>query len=462
MDYLPLFLDLRDQPCLVVGGGEVALRKIQSLVRSQASVTVIAPLIEEEIKTLVSQHNGQLIEREFSDKDLGAYRLIVAATDDSVVNERVSSLAKAAGSLVNVVDQPDLSNCIMPAVIDRDPIVVAISSGGKAPVLARQLRANIESLVPAEYGKLASLAGRFRAQVKRKIDDIRHRRRFWEGIFHGPAGELSLRGQHDAAEKLIEKTLNNFDANEHKGEVFLVGAGPGDPDLLTFRALRLMQQADIVLYDRLVSDGIMDLVRKDATRVYVGKRRTDHAVPQENINELLVKYAKEGNRVLRLKGGDPFIFGRGGEEIEELAAHNIPFQVVPGITAASGCASYSGIPLTHRDHAQSVRFITGHLKNGRTNLDFASLVEPNQTLVFYMGLLGLAEICAGLIQHGRDANTPAALIEKGTTSEQRVLISTLEELPDVVANKDVSAPTLLIIGGVVTLHNKLKWFSTTQ
>ena len=336
--------------------------------------------------------------------------------------------------------------------------MIAISSGGETPVLARLVRAQLETVIPASYGKLAQVASQWRDRIKARFNDGDSRRKFWEKILQGPAAELMMNGQEDAANQLISDELASDQSGLTQGEVYLVGGGPGDPELLTLRALRLMQQADVVLYDRLVSAGVMELVRRDAERIYVGKRRNEHAMEQENINQLLVDLAKQGKRVLRLKGGDPFIFGRGGEEIELLAQNNIPFQVVPGITAASGCAAYAGIPLTHRDYAQSVRFVTGHLKADDTNLSWPELANPSQTLVFYMGLVGLREICASLVAHGRSATTPVALIEKGTTQDQRVLISDLNSIADVVAANDVHAPTLFIVGEVVKLHDSLKWF----
>ncbi len=335
--------------------------------------------------------------------------------------------------------------------------MIAISSGGEAPVLARMVRAKLETLIPNSYGRLAQLASRWRERVKRSFSE-ENRRRFWEKVLQGPIAELVFSGQDEQAEKAIAEDLANPDYVDTQGEVYLVGGGPGDPELLTLKALRLMQQADVVLYDRLVSPEVMELVRRDADRIYVGKRRSEHHMRQENINELLLKLAQEGKRVLRLKGGDPFIFGRGGEEIDLLASHQIPFQVVPGITAASGCAAYAGIPLTHRDHSQSVRFITGHLKTDNPNLTWPELALPGQTLVFYMSLVGLEDICQTLIRNGRGADTPVALVEKGTTQEQRVLIGTLADMPQIVAQSDVHGPTLLIVGEVVRLHHDLSWF----
>lgn len=459
MDYFPLFLDLRQQPCLVVGGGDIALRKTQALIRAQASVILVAPHVRDDLENLLESNNAVIHYREFKDSDVTDKKLVIAATDDEQINEAVSLAAKQLNILVNVVDSPNLSTAIMPSIVDRNPIIVAISSAGKAPILARQARAKIETLLPAAYGELAALAGQFRDRVKNTIKNLGDRRYFWESILEGLPAERFMRGDKNGAKELIEKQIESFDQRENVGEVYLVGAGPGDPDLLTFKALRLMQQADIVLYDRLVSPGVMDLVRRDADKVYVGKRRSDHAVPQTSINQLLVDHAKQGKRVLRLKGGDPFIFGRGGEEIETLSEHNIPFQIVPGITAASGCASYAGIPLTHRDHAQSVRFITGHLQSDESNLYFPELLDPKQTLVFYMGLVGLPKICAKLIEHGRDPATPAALVEKGTTSLQRVITGSILNLPDKIASHEVSAPTLVIIGDVVKLQDKLAWFN---
>lgn len=459
MDYFPVFLDLRNRLCLLVGGGDIATRKGRLLSKAGARLRIVAPQISAELRDLVAQGNGELHEREYAASDLNDCVIVIAATDIDTLNAQVSTDAKARNLPVNVVDSPALCTYITPAIIDRSPLVIAVSSGGEAPVLARLIRAKLETLIPASYGRLAQLASNWRDRVKTRFADGDSRRRFWEKILQGPAAELVLNGQDATAENMIATEIARDDQALTQGEVYLVGGGPGDPELLTLRALRLMQQADVVLYDRLVSDGVMELVRRDAERIYVGKRRSEHAMQQENINQLLVDLAKEGKRVLRLKGGDPFIFGRGGEEIELLAQNNIPFQVVPGITAASGCSAYAGIPLTHRDYAQSVRFVTGHLKSDSTNLQWPELANPTQTLVFYMGLVGLKEICESLIGHGRSPQTPVALIEKGTTQEQRVLIADLNSIADVVAANDVHAPTLFIVGEVVKLHDSLKWFN---
>lgn len=461
MDYLPLFHKLHGAQVLVVGGGEIALRKARLLADAGAALRVVAPEVDGQLAAMAREGGGEVQVRGYQASDLDGCRLVIAATDDPALNAQVSADAQLRSLPVNVVDAPALCTVIFPAIVDRSPLVVAVSSGGDAPVLARLIRARLEAWIPAAYGELAGLAARFRHKVKTLYPDVNQRRGFWETVFQGPIAERQLAGQGAEAERLLQAMVDGAPVQQG-GEVYLVGAGPGDPDLLTFRALRLMQQADVVLYDRLVAPAIIDMCRRDAERIYVGKRRAEHSVPQEQINRLLVELARQGKRVLRLKGGDPFIFGRGGEEIEELAEEGIPFQVVPGITAASGCSSYAGIPLTHRDHAQSVRFITGHLKDGSSNLPWSDLVAPAQTLVFYMGLVGLPTICAELIRHGRAASTPAALIQQGTTRNQRVFVGTLADLPDLVARHEVHAPTLVIVGEVVQLRDKLAWFEGAQ
>jgi len=370
MDYLPIFLKVRERPCLVVGGGKVAARKVALLLRAGARVTVVSPQSCAEVASQTAGSNVTCVERTFQPADIGGMVLAIAATDDVAVNRQVYELATQQGIPVNVVDNPALCSFIVPSIIDRSPVQVAVSTGGASPVLARLLRARLESFIPSAYGRLARLVDEYRQRVKLRFPGAGQRRYFWESILQGRVAELLFAGQEDKAraalQEAIDDTSENYDSG---GEVYLVGAGPGDPDLITFRALRLMQQADVVVYDRLVAQPILDMVRRDADLIYAGKERDKHTLSQESINELLVRLAKEGKRVLRLKGGDPFIFGRGGEEIETLAQEGIPFQVVPGITAASGCASYAGIPLTHRDHAQSCIFVTGHLKDGSVNLD---------------------------------------------------------------------------------------------
>ena len=457
MDFLPIFLDVREQPCLVVGGGAVAARKCSLLLRAGARVTVLAPKLSAAFDADLAAARIAHRAAPFREEDLEGISVAIAATSDDAVNRAVAAAARARRIPVNVVDQPALCSFILPSIIERAPLIVAVSSGGTSPVLARLLRARLESLIPAGYGRLAALAGAFRDRVKARFKP-QERRRFWERVLQGPIAELVFSGRDAEARQALQSALEDTRLAFGGGEVSLVGAGPGDPDLLTFRALRLMQQADVVVYDRLVSRPVLDLVRLEAERIYAGKERAQHTLPQEDINHLLVRLAREGKRVVRLKGGDPFIFGRGGEEIDTLAAEGIPFQVVPGITAAAGCASYAGIPLTHRDFAQSVVFVTGHLQNGSMDLNWAALAQPRQTIVFYMGLVGIEVLCRELSAHGLPAATPAALIQQGTTPQQRVLTGTLESLPAIVRRSGVKAPTLIIIGEVVTLRERLKWF----
>lgn len=458
MEFFPVFLRISEQPCLLIGGGDVAARKAALLQRAGGRVTIVAPDLGPQCRALVEQGNAQHRNKSFSEDDLDGMRLVIAATDDRAVNERIAAACRARHIPVNVVDNPDLCTFVLPSIIDRSPVIVAVSTGGASPVLARLLRARLETMIPAAYGKLADLVGRYRTPVKQKFQRPQERRKFWEKVLQGPIAEMVFAGRHAQAETALEKSLNASATDTALGEVYLVGAGPGDPDLLTFRALRLMQQCDVVLYDRLVAPPILDLVRREAERLYVGKKAAYHSVRQHDINETLVKLAKQGKRVLRLKGGDPFIFGRGGEEIATLAQEGIPFQVVPGITAASGCAAYAGIPLTHRDYAQSVVFVTGHRKDDTVHLNWTELVQPQQTVVIYMGLLGLDDICAGLIEHGMSPAMPAALIEQGTTPQQRVIVSTVKDLPQRAATNEFHGPTLVIVGEVVKLHESLGWF----
>lgn len=458
MDYLPIFLDLKQQTCLVVGGGSVATRKTKLLLKAQAKVTIVSPELTDALNVLVQQGEVSWTQSLFTPAHISNQRLIIAATDDEKVNQSVHEVAQKKNILTNLTDNPDDSDFIFASVLDRSPIIVAVSSGGESPVLARNLRARLETLIPPSYSKLGELMGKYRYAVKQKFGELRQRRQFWDNVLSGPVADHVLAGREAVAEQILQQQLADEAKTIDTGEVFLVGAGPGDPELLTFKALRLMQQADIVFYDRLVSKEILALVRKEAELVYVGKQRAWHAVRQEEINNLLLKHAQQGKRVLRLKGGDPFIFGRGGEEIDTLAEHNIPFQVVPGITAASGCASYAGIPLTHRDYAQSCIFVTGQLKEGELNLNWPVLVKPRQTVVVYMGLAGLPQLSQQLQQHGMSADMPAALVQQGTTENQKVWLSTIAELPRLAEREKPIAPTLLIIGEVTKLHDKLSWF----
>lgn len=457
MDVLPIALKLRGQRCLLVGGGQIARRKARLLLSAGAILDVLSPEILPDLHDDVSKSGGEhRAECYPCALDLCRYRLVIAATDNAAVNAQVFDDCEALNVLVNSVDDPPHCRFIVPAIIDRSPLLVSITSNGNAPVLARQLRTKIESLVPAQYGELAKFSGDWRPQVKALITEPDTRRIFWENLYAGHIGEKILSGQRELADQLMPQAMQDWQTP--KGEVYLVGAGPGDPDLLTFKALRLMQQADVVVYDRLVSKPIMDLVRRDAERIYVGKACADHAVPQEGINALLVRLAQEGKRVCRLKGGDPFIFGRGGEEIEQLFAAGVAFQVVPGVTAAAGCGAYAGIPLTHRDYAQSVRFLTGHLKAGSPELPWPELVYEHQTLVLYMGLVGLERITQQLIAHGLRPDMPVALVSKGTTPDQQVLIGTVADIASKVAGSTIAAPTITIIGEVVKLRDRLRWF----
>lgn len=456
MDIFPISLKLQQQPCLIVGGGAIAYRKAVLLAKAGAIIHVVAPAIEAKLLQLVHSTQGQYLQAPFSlDMPLRHYRLVIAATNDKMVNIQVFKCCEAENILVNSVD--DLPHCrfMVPAIVDRSPLVLSIASNGTSPVLSRQIRTQLESIIPHGMGKLAEFSGKWRAAVKAKIINPDERRIFWEDLYASPLKEQVFNDNMAEADRLIEQALMQW--QKPKGEVYLVGAGPGDPELLTLKALRLMQQADVVIYDRLVSPAILELCRRDADKVYVGKARSNHSVPQEGINALLVEYAGKGKRVCRLKGGDPFIFGRGGEEIQELFAAGVTFQVVPGITAASGCAAYAGIPLTHRDYAQSVRFLTGHLKEGSPELPWQELVYPNQTLVLYMGLVGLEKICAQLIAHGQHPDMPVALISKGTTPEQKVVVGTLADIADKVTQHHIQAPTLTIIGEVVSLRDQLQW-----
>jgi uroporphyrin-III C-methyltransferase/precorrin-2 dehydrogenase/sirohydrochlorin ferrochelatase len=455
MDFLPIFLNVKGKQCLVVGGGEVAHRKASVLVEAGAKVTVVAPALED---TFASLHGIKYVAECFQTMHLDGVVLVIAATNDNSVNQQVSQQAQMRNIPVNVVDDPELCSFIMPAILDRSPLMVAFSSGGASPVLTRMLRGKLETMIPQNYSRLAAFAERFRLLVKQRVTNPAKRRIFWETALEGVVAEKVLAGDESSAETMLQQMLGNED-NIKRGEVYLVGAGPGDPDLLTFRALRLMQKADVVVYDNLVSKPILEMTRRDATRIYVGKKRDDHVMPQEKINELLVRLAKEGKRVLRLKGGDPFIFGRGGEEIETLAEHGILFQVVPGITAASGVSAYAGIPLTHRDYAQSCIFVTGHLKDGSMNLDWDALARPKQTIVVYMGLHGLETLCSELVGHGMPDSTPAAIVQQGTTKNQRVITGTLATLPAIAQREKLHAPTLIIVGGVVKLREKLAWFN---
>ena len=457
MKFLPIFLDLADKKCVVVGGGEVAQRKAKLLLRASAKVNIISVEFTQSLRELSDSH-CTLIEQAFTPNHLAGAALIVAATDSATTNKEVAKIATELNIPVNVVDMPELCSCIMPALIDRSPVVIAVSTGGNSPVLTRKIKELVEVALPNNVGLLSQLMGSWRNKVKKRYTSFGSRLNFWEQILESEVPDLVFKNRYEEAEKRIGEYLEKNNVTRGQGEVYLVGAGPGDPDLLTLRALRLMYQADIVLYDRLVSKEILEKVRPDSELISVGKSGTSHTVEQGKINDMLISFSKEGKKVLRLKGGDPFIFGRGGEEIEELAKEGIPFQIVPGITAASGCGSYAGIPLTHRDCAQSVRFLAGHMKDGKLKLDWKNLVSSQETLVFYMGLLSINTICEKLIKHGMDSSTPIAAIEHGTTRNQRVIVSKLREISSVLDKGNFESPTLLIIGDVVTLRERLSWY----
>ena len=459
MKFLPLFHRAEGQRWLVVGGGQVALRRARTVRKTGAIVDVIAPEVDGRLAQLVADCDGRCLQREFAVENLSErYHSVIAATDDATVNALVAREAKARHIPVNVADNQSLCDFIFSSVIDREPLTIAVSNSGQSPILSRLLKQQIEMFIPTAYGRLADLFGRYRRPVNELIPDNARRTEFWEAVLQGGVAEAVFSGQQEDAAQLLEQALRRRDDVEKKGEVYLIGAGPGDPDLLTLRAFRLIQKAEVVIYDRLVSDGVMALIKDDVTKIYVGKQCSDHSVPQEGINQLLVDYAKQGKRIARLKGGDPFVFGRGGEEIETLAEQQIPFQVVPGITAANGCSSYAGIPLTHRDYAQSVQFITGQQKDGKVELPWEEYVREDKTLVFYMGLNSRRHICEQLMAHGVKPDMPVALVEKGTTQEQRVFISSVSQLEERLADEGVSSPALLIVGRVVQLGDKLKWF----
>jgi uroporphyrin-III C-methyltransferase/precorrin-2 dehydrogenase/sirohydrochlorin ferrochelatase len=458
MKYFPIFLDTTDLTCLVVGAGEVAARKVELLLKTSAHITVVAPWVCGTVQRFAKEEKIQLIVRPYIESDMTDKQIVFVATDDSELNKQIHDQARMQKILVNVVDNTPLCQFITPSIVDRSPIIIAMSSGGVAPVLLRYLRQKLESVIPQKVSLLGLFSEKFRESVKKRFKSVTERRYFWEDVLDGDIAENVLQGNEQVAEQKFLEKLNAPDASKTVGEVYLVGAGPGDPDLLTFRALRLMQKADVVVYDRLVSPEILELVRRDAEKIYVGKAKSKHTIPQDQINELLAKEALAGNRVVRLKGGDPFIFGRGGEELETLIEHGISFQVVPGITAACGAASYAGIPLTHRDHAKSVVFATGHLQDNSINLNWKGLAQPDQTIVFYMGLTGLPIICEQLVKHGLSPTTPIAMVQSATTPQQKVVTGTLEDIQQKAEAAQIKPPALIIVGSVVSLHKKLNWF----
>jgi uroporphyrin-III C-methyltransferase/precorrin-2 dehydrogenase/sirohydrochlorin ferrochelatase len=457
MESFPVFVNLKEKPVTIIGGGDIALRKVKLLIKAGPKITVISRVVSKDLKALLKKHDQKVIIKSFQESDLKTPMLIIAATNSTRTNKRISTYAQQNNILINVVDQPKLCTFTMGSIVERDSLVISISSGGRAPVLVRNIREKIETLLPQSYSELVRFSGSLRSVVKNKIQSGMKRRIFWEEFFKSDYIQNFILTPKKLNLRVFNKILLSM-KNKKTGEVYLVGAGPGERDLLTIRALHLMQKCDVCIYDNLVSKDVLELVRRDADLVYAGKKKDQHTLSQDKINSLLIKFAKQGKRVLRLKGGDPFIFGRGGEEIESLMKYKIPFQVVPGITAASGVASYSGIPLTHRDHAQSCLFLTGHLKDGVIDFDWPKLIIENQTLVVYMGLLSLNELVDNLVQHGMKKKMPIAIIESGTTSKQRVVTGVLSNIKSKVSKSKIKSPALIIIGTVVTLRGKLNWF----
>ena len=463
MRYFPTFFDLRDKPCLVVGGGEAALCKIRLLLKAGAQIRAVAPKAHPEIEDLAAQGAIEIQSSGFVAGDLRGQTLAIVASGDDALDARVAGAARSAGVPVNVVDRPHLSSFTVPALIDRDPVVVAVSTGGTAPVLGRKLRAQIEALLPARLGHLAELAERFRDAVKATRPGAAARRAFWESFFESPAAEDALAGRDAAARDKALTLVNRAPRDTGTlGSVAIVGAGPGDPDLLTLRAAEHLQRADVIVYDKLVGPEVLDRARRDAERIYVGKSRGHHAKTQDQINALLLRLSRAGKRVVRLKGGDPFVFGRGGEELEFLRRRGVAVQVVPGITAAVACGAAAGIPLTHRGDAAAVTFVTGHGKDGEPDLDWQALASARHTLVVYMGVATAPRTAARLIEHGLPASTPIAVIENGTRPDERVLTGRLDELARVIRDQAVSGPAVIVIGEVARRAESAKIFAAPQ
>lgn len=451
MAYFPLFADSSSLRCLVVGGGSVAYRKLQVLVRFDVRCTVIAPIISREIQEFSSEF-VDIVEREFKKSYLTHCNLVVIATDNQELNKSISDLCHTRNIPVNVVDNEIQSSFIFPAIIDRDPVTIAISSGGSSPTLARRLRTNIEAIIPNSIGNLATYLKKKREELT-SSSIVGSKKEFWDRVLDSALPELIAKNREGKADELFDELAHDVGTG---GFVSLVGAGPGDPDLLTLKALHAMQRADVVYYDNLVSEGVLDVVRRDARKIYVGKKRAFKNVRQEEISRMLLVDARKGLRVVRLKGGDPMLFGRGGEETSALLAENVDFEVIPGITAALGCAAYAGIPLTHRDFAQSVRFVTGQLRDGKVNLDWPELAKPDQTLVVYMGLSGLAQFTANLLENGLEKTTPVAVISRGTLSDQVIVCDTVERIADKVHLLEIRGPTTTIVGNVIKVASHLR------
>ncbi|HET8898979.1 MAG TPA: siroheme synthase CysG [Rhodanobacteraceae bacterium] len=457
MKLYPLFADLEGRRVVLVGGGVVAERKAQALLAAGAAVTVVASTLTRGLQQRFRAGAFAYRAESFAPALLDDAWLVVAATDERAVNLAVAAAAAARRVLVNVVDDAALCSFHVPAVIDRAPITVAISSGGRAPMLTRLLRERLEALLEPSLGALATLAGRLRLRMRRTLAPGAARRAFHEWLFSGPVTTLLRQGRSAQAEAVATDALRHG-VPPHAGSVVLVGAGPGDPGLLTLRGLRALNEADVILHDRLVSAEVLALARRDAERIEVGKEAGNHHATQDEIHRLLLVHAQAGKRVVRLKGGDPFVFGRGGEELEFLRQRGVPYEVVPGITAAVACAAYAGIPLTHRDHAASLVLTTAHRRDGGDAPDWAMLARSRQTLALYMGVSQLSGVQSSLIAAGLDAATPFALIENGSTPNQRVVSGTLGELAVAATHHAVQSPALLIVGKVAALANELAWF----
>jgi uroporphyrin-III C-methyltransferase/precorrin-2 dehydrogenase/sirohydrochlorin ferrochelatase len=463
MNYFPVFFDLKAQRVLIVGAGEVALRKAELLIRTRARITVVAPAVHSELLRRAEEGCIELTVREFVPEDLAGARLVIVATSHRALNRWIANLCESRAIPVNVVDDREASRFIVPAIVDRDPVLIGVATSGTSPVLARRLRERLEALIPRRIGAAALWLRSLRAAAKKQLRDIAARRRYFESLVDGPAMQRFIEGDEQGARRIAQQLLSSDSATPAAaGNVILVGAGPGDPELLTLKALRALQDADVILHDRLVSDAVLDMARRDAMRVCVGKAAGSQGSTQEEINALLIRHARAGKRVVRLKGGDPFIFGRGGEELEALAAARIDFSVIPGVTAATGCAAYAGIPLTHRDHAHTVSFVTGHADKSGKEPDWRALTAVGHTAVFYMGLARAAHIAARMMEHGASPDLPAAIIAQGTLPQQRVIVAALSTLAAAAARADLRSPVLLIVGEVAALHESLAWFGVAE
>jgi len=461
VDYLPIFVDIKNQPCLIVGGGAVAARKADLFIKAGAIVTVIAPELKTEMKHHLS--HGKIIWEiaTFCEEGMEQFskpKYVISATDEESVNQAVYRYCQQHDIPVNVADQTEYCDFILPAIVDRSPMTIAISTGGRSPVLARLMKARLETMIPSGFSKLADLVGRYRQKVKDSISNLDGRKAFWESLLDGAFIDKAVHGKAGEAEQHLASKIAEVAEQGQAlpdGEVYLIGAGPGDPDLMTFKALRLLQQADVILYDRLVAPEIIEMARREAERIYVGKKDKWHKVEQQDIGLMMVELAKQGKRVARLKGGDPYIFGRGAEEAEVLVQHGVSYQVVPGITAAAGCSAYAGFPLTHRDYAQSVSLVTGHQQAGAQGIDYARLANSGDTMVFYMGVKNAPKIQAGLLEHGMAESTPVAIIEKGTTPQQKETFCDLSTLAQTLETQHIKPPALIVVGDVIKVRDRL-------